>query len=299
MTNKNNKLNNYSPLRYPGGKSKITPFVKLLIEQSQIAVPVYVEPFAGGAGVALKLLMDGTVSEIVINDYDKAIYSMWRAILSETKYFVELIKSTPITVDEWKKQKKIYNEHNSKYSLELGFATFFLNRTNRSGILKAGPIGGYSQNGNYKIDARFNKEDLINRINLIAAKKKHIHLYNSDVISFFNSYFARYEDNAFVYFDPPYYNKGKVLYTNFFTYKDHIKISNLIKSLKCPWMLTYDNSEDIKKLYDNYSGFLFDLNYSVANSGKNSELLYLSQKIPFSIESVNSTIININIREIR
>lgn len=296
MVKKNKSLKNYSPLRYPGGKTRISPFVKLLIQQTNIANPIYVEPFAGGAGVALKLLVNGTVDEIVINDFDKAIYSMWRAILTETKSFLELLDATPITIEEWKKQKQIYLKQNKKYSLELGYATFFLNRTNRSGILNAGPIGGYSQNGNYKIDARFNKEDLRKRIKIISSKKSQIHLYNSDVRHFFGSFFPKYESRAFIYLDPPYYSKGQMLYKNYFEKIDHIEIYNLIQTINSPWMLTYDNVDEIAELYSKYKGYLFDLNYSVANSGKNSELLFLSNSLTMPLDEMKKNHIDFNIR---
>ena len=269
---------NYSPLRYPGGKSKIAPFVSLIIKKCNLDECTYVEPFAGGAGVALALLFEGTVTDIVINDYDKAIYSMWKAILTETNDFLDLIRNTPLTIDEWKKQKDIYLHENQKYSLALGFATFYLNRTNRSGILAAGPIGGYNQTGNYLIDARYNKEVLIEKIEKIAKYKAHIHLYNKDIESFIKNYLPKYQNNSFVYFDPPYYNKGKELYKNFFVHDDHKRISKLIKELNCFWMVTYDDVDEICDLYKDYECKQFDLTYSVANSGKKSEIMFLSDK---------------------
>lgn len=272
---KEEKLKNYSPLRYPGGKGKLYPFVASIIKKTN-GRTIYVEPFAGGAGVALSLLFNNDVDEIVINDYDKAIYSMWRAILTQTKAFLELLQTTEITVDEWRKQKEIYKTQNKKYSLELGFATFFLNRTNRSGILNAGPIGGLDQTGKYKIDVRFNKEELSKRIKLIAKYKKKIHLYNHDIRSFVDLYLPRYQENAFVYFDPPYFNKGKQLYKNFFTEDDHQQILELIQNIQCPWMVTYDNTDKIKTIYENYNCWYFDLSYGVANGGKNSEILFVS-----------------------
>ena len=161
---------NYSPLRYPGGKSRLAPFISLLIQKSKIETPIYVEPFAGGAGVALSLLLNSAVDEIVINDYDKAIYSVWRALLTETDSFIKLIEDTPLSVDEWRARKRIYDEQGDKYSLELGFAAFYLNRTNHSGILSnAGPIGGFDQTGNYLIDARFNRPELVRRVCEIAS----------------------------------------------------------------------------------------------------------------------------------
>ena len=288
---------NHSPLRYPGGKSKIAPFVSLLINKAGLGECTYVEPFAGGAGVALSLLFNGIVSNIVINDYDKAIYSMWRAILTETDAFINLVRVTPLTIDEWRRQKRIYINENKKYSLELGFATFYLNRTNRSGILAAGPIGGYEQTGNYSIDARYNREALVKKIKKIAAYKKHIHLYNKDIESFIKNYLPQYQQNAFIYFDPPYYNKGKELYKNFFIHEDHERISKLITTLECCWMVTYDNVDEICELYKDYECRQFDLTYSVANSGKKSEIMFLSDENLWpSYDELKLKKIKINIR---
>ncbi len=287
---------NYSPLRYPGGKSRIAPFVSLLIEKAAIPNCTYIEPFAGGAGVALSLLLDGNVSEIVINDYDKAIYSVWRAILEETDAFIELVRTCPLTVDEWNKQKDIYLNENKRYSLELGFASFYLNRTNRSGILSAGPIGGYAQTGNYLIDARFNREILIEKVKKIAEKKSKIHLYNKDIERFIKLYLPRYLDHAFVYFDPPYFNNGQRLYKNFLDEKDHKRISDLISTLNCHWMVTYDDVDEIRKLYKDYTCKKFDLTYSVANSGTNSEIMFLSNNALWpSQEELKKHRIKINI----
>ncbi len=287
---------NYSPLRYPGGKNKISPFVKLIIDKSGLTNITYVEPFAGGAGVALSLLFSGTVNHIVINDYDKCIYSVWRAILNDTNEFIKLIKDTDVTIEEWHRQKDIYLTQNNKYSLELAFATFFLNRTNRSGILKAGPIGGFNQNGNYLIDARFNKENLIQRIFDIADKKNQISLFNKDIRSFFKSYLPKYE-NVFLYLDPPYYKKGQELYKNFFTDKDHQEIAECVKQLTCNWIITYDNTAEITKLYEEQQCGFFDLSYSLANNLRASELIVLSNDTLWPTEAeLAENDININLR---
>lgn len=287
---------NYSPLRYPGGKNKISSFVNLIISKSELTDITYVEPFAGGAGVALSLLFSGAVNHIVINDYDKCIYSVWRAILHDTNRFIQLIKKTDITIEEWHKQKNIYLTQSNKYSLELAFATFFLNRTNRSGILKAGPIGGFSQNGNYLINARFNKENLIQRIYEIAGKKKQISLYNKDIRSFFKLCLPKYE-NVFLYLDPPYYKKGQELYKNYFTDKDHQEIAECVNNLTCKWMITYDNTIEITELYENQQCGFFDLLYSAAKKVKVSELIILSSYTlwPTDTELAEKKI-NINLR---
>lgn len=288
----------YSPFRYPGGKGKIAPFVSLLIEKSGFNDCTYVEPFAGGAGVALYLLFEQKVSNIVINDFDKAIYSAWKAILEETDRFIELVNCVPITLDEWKHQKEIYLNNNKHYSFELGFAAFYLNRTNRSGILSAGPIGGYDQKGKYLIDARFNREALIDKIRSIKTYRTHIHLYNKDIVSFIASYLPKYQDRAFVYFDPPYYHKGEELYRNYFTAKDHSNLAKQISNLNCHWMVTYDDVDEIREIYSHYDCKRFDLIYSLANSGKKTEIMFLSDTDLWPTENeMNSHKININLRE--
>ena len=267
---------NYSPLRYPGGKARITPLVKMLMESAGVHHGCYIEPFVGGGGVALSLLLNDKVSRIVINDYDISIYSVWHAILNETNKLISLIEKTPITIEEWHRQKNIFANNNDKYSLELAFATFFLNRTNRSGILKAGPIGGYDQNGRYLIDARFNKLKLINKIIKISEHKQKIYLYNQDIEQFILETLPNYADNSFIYFDPPYYKKGRELYKNFFTPKDHDRIAELLFHLNIPWMITYDNEDYIENLYSKNYIKKYDINYCLANKGKDNEIIALS-----------------------
>lgn len=264
----------YSPLRYPGGKGKLADFIALMIETTGHIGGTYIEPFAGGAGVAIELLERNIVSRIVINDLDKGVYSFWRAILTETDRFINEIRNTPVNMDEWRRQREICLRYNKKYSFELGFATFYMNRTNRSGIIKGGVIGGQEQNGVWKIDARFNKEKLIERISNIAAKKQSIHFYNKDIESFIIKYVPKYEDNAFVYFDPPYFNKGKQLYLNFFNYDDHVRIEQIIRNhVICDWIITYDDVPEIATIYGDRCMRRFALTYSVAKKRKAYELM--------------------------
>ncbi len=290
----------YSPLRYPGGKGKLAPFMGLMINKMNIKNGTYIEPFAGGAGVALMLLMEGYVDDIVINDYDKAIYSVWRAIISEAENFVDRILDTSINIDEWKKQKEIYVEQNKKYSLDLAFATFFLNRTNRSGILKGGPIGGFEQTGNYGIDARYNAEKLVERVRAIAKYKKHIKVYNKEIVSFIENVLPNYDQNSLTYFDPPYFNKGPELYKNFFDKEDHAKIAQLIlNGVPGNWIITYDDTPEIIELYKQQCIRRYNLNYSVANTGKSSEVIVFNDNkfCPTNQELLNQGI-NINLREV-
>lgn len=269
----------FSPLRYPGGKGKLEPFMELLIKQTGHFGGTYVEPFAGGAGIALELLEKEIVNEIVINDLDKGIYSFWRAILTETNRFIDDIRNVELTVNEWNRQRQVIDDCR-RYSYELGFATFYMNRTNRSGIIKGGVIGGVEQAGTWKMNARFNREGLIERIAKIAEKKSRVHLYNKDVSSFVLNYLPRYQQNAFVYFDPPYFEKGKQLYLNFFSYNDHVRIERMIDNyVNCDWVITYDDVREIADIYQNHILRRIDLNYSAAVKEKQVRLLYLDIQI--------------------
>jgi DNA adenine methylase len=224
----------YSPFRYPGGKSRLVPFIKTLITKTGLEKATYIEPFAGGAGVALGLLLEGIVERIVINDYDKAIYSFWRAIKTEPSSLIKLIDKTSVTIEEWRKQRNIY-QNSQSYSLDLAFATLFLNRVNRSGIITGGPIGGYEQNSKWKLDARFNKNTLIDRITQISNISKSITIYNKDIICLLDKIKLNYTDNVFIYFDPPYYYKSQRLYKNCLSHRDHERIADrILRHIKSP-----------------------------------------------------------------
>ena len=271
----------YSPLRYPGGKSRLAPFMEYMLKKLGHVGGVYIEPFAGGAGIAIELLEKGLVTEIVLNDYDKGIYSFWRAALSETDRFINDIETIPWSIEEWERQHNICMNFNGKYSYELGFATFYMNRTNRSGIIKGGVIGGKKQTGIWGISARFNRKNLISRICRIAKLRNQVLLYNKDIQSFISNYLPKYEKmNAFVYFDPPYYHKGRQLYLNFFTHHDHAEIrKSIVNKVNCDWIVTYDDTTAIADLYLTEIMRRFELEYSASRRRKATELMIFRKEI--------------------
>ncbi|EGR1064183.1 TPA: DNA adenine methylase [Vibrio cholerae] len=271
-----------SPLRYPGGKTAITPMVETIINNNGLKNGHYAEPYAGGAGLALSLLFKGVVSHIHLNDFDRSVWAFWHSILHETESFITLIENTNITIEEWHHQKAIQTKKLSVDTLTLGFSSFFLNRTNRSGIIdKAGVIGGLKQNSKYPLDCRFNKDNLIKKIRKIASYKDNIHLYNLDALDFINE-IEKLDENVFYFIDPPYFVKGQSLYTNFYDSNDHIDLCTKIREINSKWILTYDYAEFIRKLYSNYRQFSFSLNYSAAEKKKGTELLVVSKGLRVS-----------------
>lgn len=277
----------------------MAPFMELMMEKLGHDGGTYIEPFAGGAGIAIELLEKNIAGKIIINDYDKGIYSFWRAILEDTNRFIKDIESIPLTVEEWEKQHYICMNNSNRYSYELGFATFYMNRTNRSGIIKGGIIGGKEQNGKWKIDARFNREHLAERINKIANRKNSIKIYNKDVRTFINNYLPNYCDNTLIYFDPPYFKKGKQLYLNFFNIQDHKDIKELIKhQVGCDWIITYDDSKEIEQLYVDNDIYKFDLDYSASTRRKANELMIFKNSVEVpTYEELAKKSVQINLRK--
>jgi DNA adenine methylase len=269
----------YSPLRYPGGKGRLSNYMKLVIIENNLLNGTYIEPFAGGAGIALSLLINKYVSKIIINDISKSIYCFWYSILNYTEDFCKIIYNTPVTVDEWFKQKEIQENPDEFSEFKLGFSTFYLNRTNRSGILKGGVIGGIEQNSKYKIDARYNKDKLVSRIKRIARYKDRIYLYNLDAEDLIEDVIPNLSLKSLIYLDPPYYNKGIHLYENYYNHNDHLRLSRKISQINHKWIITYDNVQDIKKFYEEYKQRTYSLSYSAANRYKGSEIMIYSNNL--------------------
>lgn len=264
----------WSPLRYPGGKGQMYAYVEGLIKKNNLYGCHYIEPYAGGASIAIRLLLEQKVSKISINDLDRSIYAVWHCILYETNRFIEKIENTDINIKEWKKQRDIQKKKAEVDLFSLGYSTFFLNRTNRSGIINAGPIGGYNQAGNYKIDCRFNKERLIGLISTISEHKKDIFLYNVDGEYLINNC---KKQNVLYFIDPPYYKQGKKLYENYFDHTRHLSLSKTIKNiLYVPFILTYDVCKEIIDLYDFIPKQISELHYSLNQKRKAEELLYVN-----------------------
>lgn len=261
----------YTPIRYPGGKSKLYPIVDAIIEESGLAGCTYAEAYCGGAGLAVKLLLKGRVSGIVLNDIDPAVYSMWDAIVNRADELCSFVRDVPLTIDEWRRNKEVFDSLDAP-SFELGKAAFYLNRTNRSGILRGGPIGGMSQNGAYKIDARFNRDSLCDKIRAIARRADAIELHNGDACEFIAETLSG-RGNLFANFDPPYVVKGPELYENSYTEEDHVKVAEAISSCRFPWIVTYDASPFVNGLYGEFEKYAISVGYSAASIKVGSEVL--------------------------
>ena len=226
--------------------------------------------------MALSLLLSKYAKRIKINDIDRSIYAFWYCVLMETENLCRMILDTDVTIKTWEWQHEVQKSKNDADLLELGFSTFFLNRTNRSGILNGGAIGGKDQMGKYKIDARYNKKDLIDRIMIIAAQKNKIELTSMDSVELIKRYKRTPAAKTLCYLDPPYYVKGKDLYLNYYNDNNHREIAETIMKYKGKWIISYDAVDFIKKLYAGYKQIEYCLSYSAATPSKGRELMIFS-----------------------
>lgn len=275
------RLTRFTPLRYPGGKGKLAAYVKALLTANDLLDGEYVEPYAGGAGIALELLLQEYVSRIHINDVSELVYSFWWSVLHEAEGLCRLITDTPRTVDAWDKQKRILTAPAEYSQLEVGFATFFLNRTNRSGILNGGIIGGRNQTGPWKIDARYNAKDLVARIRAIANLGSRVSLTKQDAIGFLSSGKDKWPRKTLIYLDPPYYEKGRELYYDFYNKDDHAAVAEYIQIhiLKQKWIVSYDNVEPIRNLYADRRRCTYSIGYSARGNRQGSEVMFFSDSL--------------------
>ncbi len=280
-----------TPLRYPGGKTRYTDLFVDIISANHLDNCTFVEVFAGGAGAAISLLLKGHVKSLVLNDRDVAIYSFWKSVKEYPGELIKLIRSTRVSMAEWKRQKAIYDSKDDGNVLLLGFATFYLNRCNHSGILGARPIGGMKQKGTYKINSRYNKSTSIAKIEAIARQADSLEVFNLDGLCFLDLLKQRYGNRkCLIYFDPPYYQKGPALYLNHFNNEDHRSLRDDILECPFPWILSYDTHNDIIDMYRNYDCNLYrnHLRHTISGNTKAEELIISKLSLPKYLEPLHS-----------
>lgn len=283
----------YSPLRYPGGKGKLARFVAELIQANSLQDGLYVEPYAGGAAVAWELLLTGLVRRVHINDISGPIHSFWRSVLDHTEDLLRMVSDTPLNLDTWSLMKKTFTNPDDFNELQVGFAMFYLNRTNRSGILNGGPIGGKTQNGKWNMDARYNRAELLVRIERIALAKKRITLTNIDALELIRSHGKGWSGKALVYLDPPYYAKGPDLYYNSYKKNDHFEVAKAIRELTTvPWIVSYDDVVPIHELYDSESWLQYEIGYSARERTRGREAMFFSPGL--SIPKVRGSMVELD-----
>lgn len=266
-------MNTSSPLRYPGGKSVLAQFLGQVRRQNGIADRPIAEPFAGGAGASLTLLFLEETPEIFINDADRSIHDFWWTLVHRSQPFIERLSRTRVSMPEWRRQRERYRATKRQSHLNRGFAAFYLNRCNRSGIImNGGPIGGVKQLGTWKLNARFNKADLRRRCQRIAEFGSRIHVSNKDGMEFIEDCDPK---SMFFFIDPPYYEKGEALYLNSLKVTYHQALAERLRAMPgAAWILTYDDCHEVRRLYRGWTNIRpFSLRYSASERRSGNEVL--------------------------
>jgi DNA adenine methylase len=281
----------YTPLRYPGGKTSLAGFLRDVIKANHLSNPVYVEPYCGGAGAALHLLFSDVVSDIFLNDIDPAVQSFWSCCVKDPEGLCDRVAGVRLTVREWDRQRRILESATSHAVSDVAFAALFLNRVNRSGILRGGLIGGRQQQGTWKMGARFNRDGLIAKVRHIGRNAHRLHVSRMDAADFLRDVVVKLEGPVFLYLDPPYVEKGGSLYQNHYSEADHAGIARLLMSeMPHPWVASYDYCALVKRLYRGLKQLPYTLNYSASQGRRRGrELVILGPGVKMSRGSSPAT----------
>ena len=268
----------YSPLRYPGGKGKLSKFMAEVVRLNGLSDGTYIEPYAGGAGIAWELLITGVVRRVIINDISPHVFAFWKSVLSHTDDLCRQIRNVPLSVEEWDHQKEIFRRPKEASTIELGLAFFYLNRTNRSGILNGGLIGGRKQLGKWRMDARFNRKNLIHRITKIADCAGRVEVTCADAVDLLIEKLGGLGERDLIYLDPPYFEKGRMLYYDAYGPDDHAKVADLLAEVKgLRWVVSYDDVEAIRSLYSFAPRLEYRVGYSARDRRQGREVMFFSE----------------------
>ena len=276
-----------SPLRYPGGKAKLGPYFARLLASQSVPIMTYAEPYAGGAGAGLYLLSEQYVDRLLINDLNPGITAFWRAILCSPDEFIERIKFEDVSVKSWYAHRDVYLNPTEAKDIDLGFATFFLNRCNRSGILTARPIGGLEQTGKWKIDVRFNRINLAERVRRIGQMAENITVSETDALEFIETVSSE-STPVLIYADPPYLVKSEDLYLNRHSWAGHERLSEILLKNRHPWVLTYDFDDRVRQLYSSNRCLVYSISHTAQSQKVGSELMLFSRGLRVKDLSVSS-----------
>lgn len=240
-----------SPLRYPGGKNRLIDYISTLMRPGKC--DTLISPFLGGGSVELSLLESGVVKKLVLNDLDYGIASLWWSMLNLPDALISRIESfKPTHKAYFEAQQMIKSDYRHLDMLDAAWITLLVNRLAYSGIAKANPLGG--KNGDIKsLTSRWNPRTLISRINAINAMADKIEIHCEDAVSFIENHF--WNDNATLFIDPPYYEKGQALYNLFFTERDHINLAWTLQTIHDSFpssdvIVTYDFHDFIDGIYN-------------------------------------------------
>ena len=256
-----------SPLRYPGAKRRLTPSIQALVQANGPGPRLFVEPFCGGAGTALKLTVSSVVGSVLLSDLDPLVSSFWKVAAFDTDWLICAMWDEPVTVERWDYWRSVDPTRIRRPRVRQrtsALKCLFLNRTSYSGILqgRAGPLGGRKQASAFSIDCRFNKKTIQKRLEWIAglaASGRILDVWDHDWretlqrIRLDEQFSALEREEVLIYLDPPYVAKADRLYP--YTWApdsdQHSRMARYMvaSSARQFWIVSYDPHPSVREWY--------------------------------------------------
>lgn len=268
-----------SPLRYPGGKASLSGVIARIVKDQKLEGCRVFEPYAGSAAVSIALVGAGVCTSGSISERDPLLYSFWKCVFTNPAKLLRRINKTEISLQTWHELRPLLDldEPDESQADLLAFAALFFNRTNFSGVIHSGPIGGQTQSSDYAIDCRFNREELADRVDRLATLGEKIDVQFADALDVIKA--QRNKRGAFFYIDPPYFLQGKKLYRYNYRLSGHIALADALRKAKFSWLLSYDNHDVIENLYEDFHNVYQEFRYSSRMPKKENELLITNMKL--------------------
>jgi len=271
-----------SPLRYPGAKRLLLPAIRDLLPEH---VDLLIEPFAGGASVALALLDEGRADRVVLGDADPLVAAFWSVATSRPDELIEAMRAETPSVERW----DYWRAAEPDDELKAACKCLYLNRTSFSGNLhhEAGPLGGRAGRGE-GIAGRWAPETVASRIRHVAelGRGGRITVVAGDWQETVDVG-LRMAPDPLVYADPPYVSAGTRLYRASFTVGDHGNLADGLATAPYRWLLSYDDHPTTRRLYGTIPGLgRYAVTHSYSATGvrrrasASAELLIASTPVP-------------------
>lgn len=271
-----------SPLRYPGGKSRIWEHLAAQYTQAplgELDAEIWFEPFAGGLGAGLKMLQESIIGELWFCEANRGLGALWGELVANPTALIDTVSSLPerMSLDVYQEALAVLAAPDSYPQLQVAVAALVVNRCSRSGMVTptTGPIGGKQQDGKYRVGDRWNLPRTISTLEKLAPLTRYMRFVGPDGISALaglpNSGFA---EEVFVFADPPYVGAGQRLYQHGLDESGHRALADALHDLdETHWVLAYDEAPLVRELYEGLHIQEYTLHHTANRSKSGAELL--------------------------
>jgi DNA adenine methylase len=243
------KVRQYSPFRYPGGKTWLVPWVRQWLHSLPAKPVEFIEPFVGGGSISLTVAFEDLADHVLMIELDDQIAAVWRTILSRNREWLaerivrfKLSYATAIDVIKT----------SATSTRQKAFQTLVKNRTYHGGILANGSgLLKHGENGK-GIHSRWYPQTLYKRIMDIGKVAHRMTFAEGDGIEAIRRY-ANIEHGVF-FIDPPYTAGGKKAGKRLYRFcdLDHSELFRVVSTVRGDFLMTYDDAPEVEELARTY-----------------------------------------------